>query len=81
MATATALADGNCEGNGNGVGDGVGNNNGDGVGDGNVNSHGDGDHYKGKVASSCGGNVQCFCRGNTLPPPPWTQTKVHASWG
>jgi hypothetical protein len=29
------------------------------------------------VAAMC----SAFWRGNTLPPPPWTQTKVHASWG
>ncbi len=68
-------------GNGYGDGDGVGNDNGDGNGDGNGNGHGNGDHYKGRVASSCGGNVQCFWRGKTLPPPPCTQTKVHVSWG
>ncbi len=79
MATATAMGD--CNGNGNGDGNEVGNINGDGSGDGNGDGHGEGDHYKGRVASSCGGNVQCFWRGDTLPPPPWTQTKVHASWG
>jgi hypothetical protein len=50
----------------------------DGNGDGNGNSHSKGNHYKGRVASSCGGNVQHFWRGNTLPPPPWTQRKVHS---
>ena len=30
------------------------------------------------VASSCGGNVQRFWRGDTLPPPPWTQRSVHS---
>ncbi len=70
-------------GNSNSDGDGVGNDDGDGDDDGNGNGdgHGDGNHYTGKVASSCGGDVQCFWRGNTLPPLPWTQTKVHASWG
>jgi hypothetical protein len=33
---------------------------------------------QGRVASSCGGDVQCFWRGDTLPPPPWTQKKVHS---
>ncbi len=90
-ATATAMVNGNrkmmgnwdndSDGDGNGVGDG------DRYGDsnGNGDGHGKGDHYKGRVASSCGGDVQRFWRGNTLPPPPWTQRKVHftsaASWG
>ncbi len=29
-------------------------------------------------AGSCAGNVQCYDRGDTLPPPPWTQRKVHS---
>jgi hypothetical protein len=61
---------GNCDGNGYGNGDRVGDGNGDGNGNGNGDSHGEGNHYKGRVASSCGGNVQCFWRGDTLPPPP-----------
>jgi hypothetical protein len=75
-------------GKGNGDGDGVGNNNGDGNGVGNNNGDGDGDHNrdghsegnddKGRVASSCAGNVQQYGRGDTLPPPPWTQRKVHS---
>jgi hypothetical protein len=84
MATAMAMGDCNNKGNGNGNGDGngnevgVGNGNGDGDGDGNGNGHGKGDHYKGRAASSCGGDVQLFWRGDTLPPPPWTQRKVHS---
>ncbi len=39
---------------------------------------GKGNHYKGRVASSCAGDVQRFWRGDTLPPPPWTQRKVHS---
>ncbi len=62
-------------GNGNGDGDGVGNDDGDGNVDCNGNGHGKGDHDEGRVASSCAGNVQCYGRGNTLPPPPWTQGK------
>ncbi len=73
MVTARGDCDGN--GNGNGNGDGVGDGGGDGDGDGNGDGHGKGDHYKGRVASSCGGNVQCFWTGGTLPPPPWTQGK------
>ncbi len=65
-------------GNGNNNGDGVGNNNGDGNGDCNDNGHGEGDNDKSRVASSCAGNVQCYGRGDTLPPPPWTQRKVHS---
>ncbi len=77
--TATAMGD--CDGNGDSNGNGVSNGNGDGEGDGNGNGHGGGNHYKGRVASSCGSTVQCFWRGDTLLPPPWTQKKVHASWG
>ena len=65
-------------GNGNSNGDGVNNNDGDGDGDCNGNGHGKGDDDKGRVASSCAGNVQHYGRGNTLPPPPWTQRKVHS---
>ncbi len=65
-------------GNSNGNGDGVGNNDGDGNGDRNGNGHGEGDNDKGRVASSCAGNVQHYSRGDTLPPPPWTQRKVHS---
>ncbi len=72
---------GDYDGNGIGDGDGVSNGNRDGDGNGNGDGHVEGSHYKGRVASSCGGNVQCFWRGNTLPLPPWAQTKVHASWG
>jgi hypothetical protein len=65
-------------GNGNGDGDGVSNNNGDGNSNCNGNGHGKGDDDKGRVASSCAGNVQRYGRGDTLPPPPWTQRKVHS---
>jgi hypothetical protein len=67
--TAAAMAMGDCSGDGDGNGDGVRvrDGNGDGKGDG----HGKGNH-EGRVASSCGGNVQHFWMGNTLPPPPWT---------
>ncbi len=64
-------------GNGNGDGDRVGNNDGDGDGNHNGNGHGKGDDDKGRVASSCAGNVQRYGRSDTLPPPPWTQRKVH----
>jgi hypothetical protein len=66
---ATAMGRGN--GNGNGVGDGDRVGNGDCNGDG----HGEGDNDKRRVASSCARDVQCCCRGNTLPPLPWTQGK------
>ena len=49
--------------------DGVGDGDGDGDGDGNDKGHGKGDHYKGRVVSSCGGDVQRFWRGNTLLHP------------
>ena len=65
-------------GNDNGDGDGVGNNSGDGAGNCTGDGHGKGDDDKGRVASSCDGDVQCYGRGNTLPPPPWTQRKVHS---
>ncbi len=70
--TATAMV------NGNGDGDEVGNNNGDGDGDCNGDGHGKGDDDEGRVASSCASDVQCYGRGDTLPPPPWTQRKVHS---
>jgi hypothetical protein len=65
-------------GNGNSNGDGVGNEDGDGNCNRNGNGHGESDDDKGRVASSCANNVQCYGRGNTLPPPPWTQRKVHS---
>jgi hypothetical protein len=70
MAAATAM--GNCDGDGDGDGNGVGV--GDGDGDGKGDGHGKGDH-EGRVASSCGGNVQRFWTGDTLPPPTWTWGK------
>ncbi len=63
------MAMGDCDGDGDGDGDGVGV--GDGNGNGKGDGHGEGDH-EGRVASSCGGNVQHFWTGDTLPPPPWT---------
>ncbi len=65
-------------GGGNGNGDGVGNSDGDGNSNRNGNGHGKGDNDIGRVASSCAGDVQHCGRGNTLPPPPWTQRKVHS---
>ncbi len=65
-------------GDGNDDGDGVGNNDRDGNGNGNGNGHGKGDDDKGRVASSCAGDVQCFGRGDTLPPPPCTQSKMQS---
>jgi hypothetical protein len=72
MAMGDCDGDGDSDGNGNddGNGDGVGD--GDGDSDGNGDGHGNDDHYKGRVASSFGGNVPCFWMGDTLPPPPWT---------
>ncbi len=49
-----------------------------GNGDRNGDGHGDSDNDKGRVASSCVNNVQCCGRSNILPPPPWTQRKVHS---
>ncbi len=65
-------------GNGNGNGDGVGNDDGDGNDNCNGDGHSEGDDDKGRFASSCAGNMQCYGRGDTLPPPPWTQRKVHS---
>ncbi len=62
-------------GNGNGNSDGVGDDDGDGGGNGNGDGHGKGDDDEGRVASSCAGDVQCYGRGDTLPPAPWTQRK------
>jgi hypothetical protein len=85
--TAAAMVNSNCNGkrptaaalgSDNDDGDKVGNCDGDGNGDCNGNGHGKGDNDKGRVASSCASNVQRCGRGNTLPPPPWTQKKVHS---
>ncbi len=67
-----AIGYGNVNSNGNGYGNSGGN------GDCNGHGHGDGNNDKGRVASLCAGNVQHCGRGNTLPPPPWTQRKVHS---
>jgi hypothetical protein len=75
-ATATAIGYGNIDSNSNGEGNGDGNGDGDGNCNGNV--HGNGSNDKQRVASSCTSNVQRCGRGNTLPPPPWTQRKVHS---
>ncbi len=56
----------NCDSNGDGVGNGNVVGVGDGDGKGKGDGHGKGDH-EGRVASSCGGNVQCFWMGDTLP--------------
>ncbi len=65
-------------GNDNGDGNRVGDDDRDGNGNCNGNGHGEGDDDKGRVASSCASNVQHYGRGNTLPPSPWTQRKVHS---
>ncbi len=49
-------------GNGNGNGDGVGDNDGDGNSDCNGDGHGEGYDDKGRVASSCAGDVQHYGR-------------------
>jgi hypothetical protein len=71
---AKAIGYGNDDRNSNGDGNG----NRDGDGDCNGNGHGNGNNDKGRVASSCAGDVQRCGSGNTLPPPPWTQRKVHS---
>ncbi len=73
----TAMAMGMDDGNGNG--DRVNNDDGDGNSDCNGVDHGKGNDDKGRVASSCAGDVQHYGKGNTLPPPPWTQRKVHST--
>ncbi len=70
MATTTAMGDGNEDRDSDGNRDGNGNCNG--------NGQGKGDNDKGRVASSCAGNVQHCGRGDTLSPPPWTQRSVHS---
>ncbi len=72
MVTATAIGYGDVDSNSNR------DINGDSNGNCNGNGHGDGVNDKGRVASSCAGNVQYSGRGNTLPPLPWTQRKVHS---
>jgi hypothetical protein len=74
----TAIGCGNVDSNDHGDDDGDGNGDGKGGGNCNGNSHGDGNNDEGRVASSCAGNLQHFVRGNTLPPPPLTQRKVHS---
>ncbi len=65
-------------GNSNGDGDGVSNDNRDGNGDCNGDGHCKCDDDEGWVAISGASNVQRYGRGDTLPPPPWTQRKVHS---
>ena len=77
-ATATEWLTAMAMGDGNGDGDRVGNNDGDGNGNHNGNGYSKGNNDDGRVASSCAGNVQRCGRGNSLPPPPWTQRKVHS---
>jgi hypothetical protein len=68
---------GNVDSNSNRDRDRDGNGDGDGDGNHNGNGHGNSNNGKGRVVSSCASNVQHCDRGNTLPPPPWTQRKVH----
>ncbi len=72
--TATAMAIGYGDINSNSNGD----SNGDGDSNCNGNGHSNGNNNEGRVASSCASDVQHCGRGNTLPPPPWTQRKVHS---
>ncbi len=76
MATVMAICYGNINSNGNTDGDGSGDN--DGNSNRNDNSHGSGNNDKGRIVSSCASNMQHCGRGNTLPPPPWMQRKVHS---
>ncbi len=70
------MGDGDGNGNSNRVSNGDGDRDGD--SNRNGNGHSKGNHYKRRVASSCAGDVQHCGRGNTLPPPPWTQRRVHS---
>jgi hypothetical protein len=74
MAMGNDESGNNRDGNGDGDRDG----NRDGNGDCNGDGHGKGNNDKRRVASSCASNVQHCGRGDTLPPPPWTQRKVHS---
>jgi hypothetical protein len=65
-------------GNINSNGDRDSNNDGDCNRDCNGNCRGKCNNNKGRVASSCASDVQHCGRGNTLPPPLWTQRKVHS---
>jgi hypothetical protein len=69
-------------GNGNGNGDGVGNDDKDGNGNCNGNGHGKGDDYKGRVASSCAGDV--LWQGQHLASTPMDTKEsaftIAASW-
>jgi hypothetical protein len=69
---------GRAMGGGNGNGDGVDNSDGDGNSNCNSDDNGKCNNDKGRVAFSCAGDVQHCGRGDTLPPPPWTQRKVHS---
>ncbi len=75
------MAMGNCNGNDNGNGNGVGNGNGDGDGNGNGNGHGKGNHYKGRVASSCGGNLEGRHLASTPMDTKESAFTSAASWG
>ncbi len=70
----TAMAMGGSNSNGNRVG----NSDRDGNGNCNYDGHGEGNNDKRRIASSCAGDAQHCGRGDTLPPPPWTQRKVHS---
>jgi hypothetical protein len=86
MAVAMAMSDGDGNGNSNDNGDGNGNGNRDRDGNGdrdsdsdrNDDGHGKDNNDKGRVASSCAGNVQRCGRSGTLPTPQWTQRSVHS---
>ncbi len=66
MVTATVIGYRDVDSNGDGDGD----SDGDGDGDNNSNGHGEGNNDKGRVASSCAGNVQHCGRGNNLASTP-----------
>ena len=72
-------------GDGDGDGKGVGNSNGHGNGDCNGNGHDESNNDKGRVASSCTGNVQRCGRGDTFASTPMDTKECAftsaASWG
>jgi hypothetical protein len=72
------MGDGDSNDNVNSYGDRDCNGNGEEDGGRNGDGHGKGNNDKGRIASSCAGNVQRCGRGDTLPPPPWTQRSVHS---
>jgi hypothetical protein len=85
MATVTAMGNGDSNGNNNGNGNVDVDGNRDGNDNCNGNGHGKDDNNKGRVASSCTGNVQRCGRGDTFASTPMDTKECAftsaASWG